>query len=54
MSYGRWPGGACPAGFCVNPLPVHVGCWPPGSLPPLFVQDGGLIFAEREWPGKKR
>ena len=37
------PGGVCPAGFwfsvcCVNPLPVHVDCWPPGEFPPLFVQ----------------
>jgi hypothetical protein len=44
------PGGAEPDGFtfsvsvsCVNPLPVHDGCWPPGELPPLFVHPVSVV-----------
>ena len=45
------PGGALPAGFtlvvsvfCVNPPPVHDGCWPPGSFPPLFEQLVSVVW----------
>lgn len=34
------------AGFCVSPLPVHVGCCPDGVLPPPFEHDAGEIFAD--------
>jgi len=44
------PCGTLPAGFtlvvsccCVNPPPVHVGCWPPGELPPPFVQPVSVV-----------
>jgi hypothetical protein len=47
------PGGADPAGFvlvvvvcCVNPLPVQVGCWPPGEPPPLFVQPEFVVVED--------
>jgi hypothetical protein len=44
FSYLFCPGGADPDGFwfsvsCVSPPPVHDGCWPPGWLPPPFVQE---------------
>jgi hypothetical protein len=44
------PGGACPEGFwfsvsccCVSPLPVQLGCWPPGWLPPPLLQDVSVV-----------
>ena len=44
------PGGAAPDGFwfsvsvsCVNPSPEHVGCCPPGWLPPPFVQETSVV-----------
>jgi hypothetical protein len=49
LTYGCYPGGACPAGFvagfCISPPPWHTGCCPGGRLPPGFSQFAGVILA---------